>query len=199
MSHIKKIVITGGPCAGKTTVFNHLKERYSDKVIFIPEAATKLFNEGYPREGAAPSPQWQNTFQTAVMNTQKELEVEAAKEADATGKTIMVCDRGTLDGGAYTIGGRQAFCDINNLDPEEIINNYDTVIHLESTAVGDPESYGNDSNTHRLEGIETAAKLDQAIWDAWEGHPQHIKIRCDGGVKIKQHLVDKEIQKALGG
>ncbi len=197
MTPIKKIVLTGGPCAGKTTIFNHLKEEYRDKAVFVPEIATKLFDEGYPREGSEPTPQWQNTFQSAVMSAQMKLEAEAETEALAAGKTVIVCDRGTLDGGAYTTGGKQAFCDLNKLNAQEIIDDYDTVIHLESMAIGDPEAYENTSNTHRLESVETATKLDQAIWDAWTGHPQHIRICCVGGMRIKQHLVDKVIQKAL--
>ena len=46
---IKKIVITGGPCAGKTTAMGWIKEAFTDHdytVLFVPETATELITGG---------------------------------------------------------------------------------------------------------------------------------------------------------
>jgi hypothetical protein len=45
-----KIVITGGPCAGKSSIISMLKEEF-DEVITVPEAATLLLSGGFPMPG----------------------------------------------------------------------------------------------------------------------------------------------------
>ncbi len=49
VSKITKIVITGGPCAGKTTVMSRLTEEFRERefrVLCVPEAATVLISCG---------------------------------------------------------------------------------------------------------------------------------------------------------
>jgi thymidylate kinase len=44
---IKSIVLTGGPCSGKTTAMAALRQTFEDRgvnVLFVPEAATHLFS-----------------------------------------------------------------------------------------------------------------------------------------------------------
>ncbi len=46
---ITKIVITGGPCAGKTTAMSWVQNAFTDlgyHVIFVPECATELITAG---------------------------------------------------------------------------------------------------------------------------------------------------------
>ena len=46
---ITKIVITGGPCAGKTTGMSWIQNAFTNlgyHVIFVPECATELINAG---------------------------------------------------------------------------------------------------------------------------------------------------------
>ena len=46
---ISKIVITGGPCAGKTTAMNWISNAFRERgydVLFVPETATELITGG---------------------------------------------------------------------------------------------------------------------------------------------------------
>ena len=46
---ITKIVITGGPCAGKTTGMGKIQREFSKRgytVLFVPETATELITGG---------------------------------------------------------------------------------------------------------------------------------------------------------
>ena len=46
---IKKIVITGGPCAGKTTAMSWIQRHFTKQgytVLFVPETATELITGG---------------------------------------------------------------------------------------------------------------------------------------------------------
>ena len=50
MKSITKIVITGGPCAGKTTGLSYLEQELTQmgyKVVFLNESATELILNGF--------------------------------------------------------------------------------------------------------------------------------------------------------
>lgn len=47
--NIHKIVITGGPCAGKTTAMSWIQNAFTKRgyrVLFVPETATELITGG---------------------------------------------------------------------------------------------------------------------------------------------------------
>lgn len=99
---ISKIVITGGPCAGKTTAMSWIQNAFTQKgykVLFVPETATELINGG-----VAPWTCGSNLeYQKCQMRLQMEKEnvfVQAAKTMNAD-KVLIVCDRGAADNKAY--------------------------------------------------------------------------------------------------
>jgi nucleoside-triphosphatase THEP1 len=98
---IIKLVITGGPCAGKTTALSKLEEELSEKgykVFAINESATEILSAGISKKEMS-----ELDFQTAVMDLQlqKEKIFEEAAEKCPSQKVIILCDRGVLDGKAY--------------------------------------------------------------------------------------------------
>ena len=49
LMEIKKIVLTGGPCAGKSEAAKLIKEKFTAQgyvVLFVPETATELISGG---------------------------------------------------------------------------------------------------------------------------------------------------------
>jgi predicted ATPase len=94
-----RIVLTGGPGGGKTTAADLFRREIGDRVVIVPEAATILFQGGFPRahdDNAA------RITQTAIFHVQRNIEdVQAALYP---GRTLL-CDRGTVDGAAYWPGG----------------------------------------------------------------------------------------------
>jgi nucleoside-triphosphatase THEP1 len=49
MKELTKIVITGGPCAGKSTAMSRIQSEFSTRgytVLFVPETATELITGG---------------------------------------------------------------------------------------------------------------------------------------------------------
>ena len=73
---IYKFVVTGGPCAGKTTAMErlqvYLRER-GFRVFVVPEAATMLFINGASPDDLA-SEDCESAFQQFVIRTQTSLE-----------------------------------------------------------------------------------------------------------------------------
>lgn len=167
MSSQVKIAITGGPSGGKTTLIEALKKELGLKCAVVPEAASILYRGGFPRFKDADSVRH---TQRAIYFTQKELE---ALICTASGKNLIVCDRGSLDSIAYwpNNNDEELFASINSSRAEEVAR-YDWVLHLDTASA---DSYDT-SNMVRTETFEEAFTLNQKILKAWEGHPRRVVI-----------------------
>lgn len=195
-----KIVLTGGPCGGKTTSIQAIEEEFKERgyhIIVVPEAATILINSGIRPFGN--NALTMDNFQKYVMKTQLFLEeqaMQAAKEIDTP--TIIVCDRGLLDDKAYV--SDESFKKLLkefNLTQFELLNRYDLVIHLTTAADGKEEYYTTENNGARTETPEEARIKDRKTLESWLGH-DNLKImgnNTDFDTKISNVL--KEIYQML--
>ena len=48
MSMLRRVVITGGPCGGKTLCSAAVKQALGDDAILVPEASTLVMASGFP-------------------------------------------------------------------------------------------------------------------------------------------------------
>ncbi len=173
---VKKIVITGGPCAGKTTAMDMLRQHFSGKgyrVYMGSETATDLISGG-----VAPWILGIPAFQTAVFSLQKAKEdaIERAARSMETEKVLIVLDRGLLDGKAYMAPEEYAqILEENGLTEEEINARYDGVFHLVTAANGARDYYTLANNATRTETVEEAVLLDRRTAEVWMKHP-NLKI-----------------------
>jgi hypothetical protein len=184
---IQKIVLTGGPCSGKSIVSQALLQEFGKELIAVPETATLLLQGGYPLPGRDLewSQAWQNLFQRTILPLQISLENIHTIVAYKKGCQLLLCDRGLLDGAAYTPGGVPEFCRRYKLTEAEINRRYTTVIHLQSVAIGRPENYGQANNGVRFESLKEALQLETATLAAWAKHPRRIIIDCQNGLEGK--------------
>lgn len=184
---MKKIVITGGPCSGKTTVIGALSEEFRSQIVLVPEVATVLLQGGFPVPGKdLPwSEEWQAAFQSAILPLQKSMEDTHVLMASGNGRRLVVCDRGILDGAAYTPGGVIEFCQRYGVDAGGAVARYEAVIHLESLATAVPEKYGKVGNESRFEPLERAQELEHATRAVWQEHPRHLVIDGRRGIEGK--------------
>lgn len=194
---ITKIVITGGPCAGKSTAMSRIQSELSHmgyKVLFIPETATELISGGL-------TPAAVKNFQRYLLSHQVEKEklYESAAAELGTDKVLIVCDRGALDNKAYM--SSQEFSDIlHSLGTSELLlrDSYDAVFHLVTAAKGAEEFYTTANNTARTETPEQAAAIDDRIISAWTGHPHFRVIDNSTDFNNKIRRLIKEITSFLG-
>lgn len=171
MKEIKRYVLTGGPCAGKTSAQKRVKEEFEKlgyKVILVDEAATILILAGN-KPGKNISVK---DFQDKVIKKQLELEENAIKEAmeSESDKVLILYDRGLRDGRAYL--DEETFQELlkqNELKDEELNDRYDAVFYLVTSAIG-AEKYYNLENKARSETLEEARELDLRTRDAWKSH-----------------------------
>ncbi len=175
--NITRIVITGGPCAGKTTALSWIQNAFTEKgynVVFIPETATELISGG-----AAP---WLCTqgkhFQTGLIQLQLAKEQVFAQIAShmKSNKILIVCDRGALDNKAYMSAlDFQYVMQSLKSNEIELRDHYDAVFHLVTAAKGAEEFYTLANNAARTETPQQAAELDDKLIAAWTGHP-HLRV-----------------------
>lgn len=198
---MKKVVLTGGPCSGKTTVISVLREAFTDQICLVPESATLLLSGGFPTPGKhVPwSEAWQAAFEAAVLPLQRSMEDTFTLMAESKGRRLLVCDRGMLDGAAYTPGGLDHFCHENALDLDQSLARYHAVIHLESLAVADPTNYGKSGNDQRFEPLDRARELEMATREAWAKHPRRIFIEGGRGIEKKIIEVMSLVRRLLNG
>jgi len=182
---LKRIVLTGGPCAGKSSVLKALQFEFAGQVLFVPEVATMLLSSGFPVPGKDVewSLAWQASFQKSVSTVQVQLENAYELMAQQMGIGLLVTDRGLMDGAGYTPGGQAEFCKIYKINLQKALGRYVSVIHLESLAVGKPELYGKNNNTNRFEALDEAARLDFSTREAWHGHPCWNFLPCSNGIE----------------
>lgn len=198
---ITKIVITGGPCAGKTTGMSWIQNAFTEMgyaVIFIPETATELIGGG-----VAPWTLDSNLdYQICQMKLQIEKEkifAEAAKKIYNTDKILIVCDRGAIDNKAYMTDSEfKKALSILELNETELRDNYDAVFHLVTAAKGAEEFYTLSNNQARTETVEEASALDDKLITAWTGHPHFRVIDNAFGFQEKMKKLIAEISSFLG-
>lgn len=197
---LSKIVITGGPCAGKSTAMSWIQNAFTQKgyrVLFVPETATELINGG-----VAPWTCGSNLdFQTCLIGLQMEKErifEQAAKTMDCE-KILIVCDRGMLDNKAYmTETEFQQVLGMMKQNEVELRDCYDAVFHLVTAAKGAEEFYTTANNAARTETVEEAAALDDKLIAAWTGHPHLRVINNASDFENKMKRLVAEISAFLG-
>ena len=197
---ISRIVITGGPCAGKTTAMSWIQNTFAKlgyAVLFVDETATQLITGG-----AAP---WLSTsnrdFQLQLLQLQRAKE-KAFTEIGRTmkeNKILVVCDRAAMDNCAYMT--EQDFGWVlrqMNTNKVALRDQYDAVFHLVTAAKGAEKYYTLDNNKARTETVEEAAALDDKLISAWTGHPHLRIIDNSTGFEEKMLRLIREITAFLG-
>lgn len=182
---VKKIVLTGGPCAGKTTALAKIEQDLISlgyKVFVVGESATELIKSGVRPFGDKCLNLVE--FQKIIMlyQLQKEEIYNKVLEQYTNDNVVIIYDRGILDNKAYI--NDQQFKEVLNyisynknkkICEEDLLDRYDMVIHLVTAADGKKEAYTLNNNSTRTEGIEEAIKLDKKTMNAWIRHP-NLKI-----------------------
>ena len=162
----RRVVVTGGPGAGKTALLELLRHAVCRHVHILPESAGVVFGGGFPREE---DPACRRASQRAIFHVQRELEVVG----DAHRPAIVLCDRGMVDGVAYWPGDPADFWASVHTDPRRELERYGAVIHLRTPPPG--RGY-NHRNPLRTESPEAAAEIDERILQAWSAHPRRFVI-----------------------
>ena len=199
---IKKIVLTGGPCAGKTTALVKIIEHFTSrgyKVFTIPEVPTLFIQAGM--DYLTPNKNLFYEGEKATLEIQLALEDKFMKMAQQCDEpAVIICDRGAMDISAYMDPAtwEQITRSVGTSTDELREHRYDAVLHLVSAADGAEKFYTTTNTPKRYEGIEQARILDKRVIDAWTGHPHLRVINNHENFDNKLKRVIKEISNVLG-
>jgi CYTH domain-containing protein/predicted ATPase len=179
MTH-QRIVLTGGPCGGKTTAMARIAERLESlgfRVFMVPETPTMLFQGGFSLHDvtSAQIVELETVLLTTVMQTEDSFRRIASVYANP--KTVFLCDRGMMDTKAYVTPDMWQTI-LDNMGSTEVQlrdQRYDAVIHLVTAADGAEDFYTLANNMARTETPEQARDLDRKTQAAWVGHP-HLRV-----------------------
>ena len=193
-SKVYKVVLTGGPCGGKSTALAMIQERLESigvAVVCVPEAATVLFTGGVKLDVLKADPVGFQVTLLAMQMANEDTFVElAGRQARANGKpAVVICDRGCMDSKAYVDGaswgkvmeGLGGFNETRLRD-----RRYDAVVHLVTAADGAEEFYTTENNAARTETAEQARGLDKKVMSCWVGHPN--LVICDNSGTFQQKI-----------
>lgn len=207
---IFRIVITGGPCGGKTTAMSTLSQFLENKgwrVFLVPEAATMLFQNGgrfhdFLRDGENGIA----SFQTQLARLQMTLENVMEKMALSTGqKCVILCDRGAMDGKAYCSASAWGMVldGLGQTESQLRDRRYDAVIHLTSAAHGAEKFYTlvqaeQGEVSARTESLEEARVQDDKTAQVWVGHDNLYVVDNATGFAAKMERTVDRVLKRIG-
>lgn len=187
--NITKIVITGGPCAGKSAAKAWIRRTFTQEgrvVLFIPETATELIAGGVAPWTCGTSLEY-HVLQHKLQEEKERIFELAAQTMDAE-EALIVCDRGALDCKAYlNQADFEKMLELLDETEEGLCSRYDAVFHLVTAAKGAVEFYTVANNEARTETVEEAIALDDRLKAAWSGHPRQCII--DNSTEFEEKMV----------
>lgn len=174
-SKIYTVILTGGPCGGKTTGQARLCTFFENlgwKVYRAQETALVLMSGGI--RFAELSREEAYKFQENLIKTMFHIENTYFDLAKTCAKNcLVICDRGIMDGSAYLppedwekMRNDNKWSEVDLRD-----NRYNQVIHMMSSAYGAEEFYTCAGHKTRTEDLNLAKQLDNMTCQAWVGHP----------------------------
>ena len=197
---IKKIVLTGGPCAGKTTALGRIKTEFEAlgyTVLTVAETATEMITGGVAPWTCGESADFQKL--RLELQLEKESVFFRAARTMEREKVLIVCDRGALDSVSYMSGEtfREALAQLGKSETE-LRDSYDAVFHLVTSAKGSMDHFRTGEGTGRNEDAQRAAELDDKLISAWCGNPHMRVIGCRDSFEEKMDRLIMEIASFLG-
>lgn len=197
IKRIPRIVITGAPGAGKSTVVDMFRKEYDHILQCVPEAASMLIiNLGITPETKGADIVLEPHFQQTLYHMQEALERTAEHIAHKIGKTALILDKGRVDIAAHLQGGTDEYKRLFQRSHKDDYGEYDLVLCL-----GLPEKNVYDmirrNNAARRETYEQARQIEKKLHSAWQNHSNIAFISHTSGWEEKMHAVRSAIDTFL--
>jgi len=180
---IRKVVITGGGCAGKTTFMGLATEVARERgwtVVTVPEVPTLVMANGVGPATRAPFMEFERSVLTLQLTWEESFE-RVAESMDGDAPVLILCDRGIPEIAAYM--GYEQYDEILSdagMTRQDAMETYDAAIHLVSVVDGAPELYTTENNKQRYETPEMALRQELRIRECWDGYARRHVIEADG-------------------
>src|SRR3954447_16368972 len=167
VSDHRRVVLTGGPGAGKTVISHRIAAAHPDRFVLVPEAATQVYDALQTR--------WDKLDLPGRRDVQRKIYALQVDQEDRTASAnpdkILLLDRGTIDGAAYWPEGPEDYWRDVQSTPQRELSRYDAVIWMESAAALGSAFYDGDaSNPRRFEDAAGAIEAGRLLLDLWRDH-----------------------------
>lgn len=196
------IVLTGGPCAGKSTGLSRIEQELTKrgyKVYVVAETATEVITGGI-KPSEIPWLEFQKSIFEIQTMKEKVFRERAEEYSNEHGvNCVIIYDRGLLDAKAFmTNKDYTTLLKLEGKQELEVKDSYDGVFHLKTAADGAEQFYTLENNGARSETPEQARSVDKKIIKAWTGHP-HLRI-IDNSTNFREKIdrLMAEIYSLLG-
>jgi predicted ATPase len=187
-----RIVLTGGPGAGKTVITSAIADADPDRFIRVPEAATHVYDELQTRWDWLDVP-GRRDVQRRIFHHQVAQEERLAEMYPGR---IILLDRGTIDGAAYwPEGPGDYWVDLGTTLAEQL-KRYDAVIWMQTgAALGHYD--GEKSNSRRFEDDAAAIESGLLLGELWKDHPRLKHIGAYATIEEKIAAVKTVLEEIL--
>lgn len=207
---VYKVILTGGPCSGKSSALLKLKKLLSENknnVVFtVPEMATFVFdmcpdswrtdkNFSIPVQFLINNC---NMFFLGIVERLIKFSKYSCNFFKYDMKFIILFDRGLLDGEAWwneDISYNTTIINTVNtkmFDPKECDPRC-LILHYQTCAIDNPKHYTTENNKHRLETPEQAIECDNKIKEIYRPHKDAGKAYIISG-KSLEDKIDKSLE-----
>ena len=180
----KKIVLTGGPVAGKSSLLEAISLALNSYVHVIPEVATVNFC--HLKVGPPTDQDHARRYNRHAVAMQRTFEDLGRLHAHQTGRKAVVMDRGVLD--------NEAYCpDILQLIGSSRRREYSEYLGVIQLAVAPKQIYnqlrsGNPAR-EATEIYEVAKELEEKIRQSWGQHPNYHFVDNGDWVTKEQRVL----------
>jgi predicted ATPase len=186
---MKRIVLTGGPGAGKTVISRQIAAAAPERFALVPEAATQVYDALRTRWDKLDL-EGRRDVQRRIYRLQVEQEERLAAEH---GDRILLLDRGTVDGAAYWPDGSADYWRDLGTTLDAQLQRYDAVIWLQSCAALGLYD-GDQSNACRFEDAAAAVASGELLLQLWGDHPQLRRVEAYASLDEKVRAVIETIE-----
>lgn len=199
------IVLTGGPCSGKSSILALIRDRLSKRgmqVLTVPEYATHFFanSDGFQVDWVGT--QKEEALQDILLRFQVTQENMFHDFASLNSKpAVLLLDRAVMDQKVFVSSDKiwESALKDSSVTEEQLLARYDLVMHLGTCAKGGDYQWGPGSNNPgRYHNPEEAAKLDDTCAQVYDKHKQFRMVPHCGKFEDKVEHVMKYLEEALG-
>lgn len=184
-----KIVLTGGPCGGKSNSIEFLSKKLIEQnysVKIVEETANSLLKLGYIPSVNISTFDFQNLL----------FKIQFLNEYMSEGKSkILLCDRGLFDGKVYiNENDFQRILDANKVKEKELFSTYDCALYFRSISHEYPDEF---SKKRIFESPEIGRIRDERCKEIWIDKivPCNYDNLC--GFENKQKMIYLALKKQL--
>lgn len=184
-----KIVLTGGPCGGKTNSIEFLSQKLSTQdysVKTVNETANSLLKLGYIPSANISTFDFQNLL----------FKIQFLSEYLSEGKSnVLLCDRGLFDGKVYIDNNDfQEILNLNKVKEKELFSTYNVALYFRSISHEYPDEF---SKKRVYESPEVGRIRDENCKEIWDEKIVFCDYDNFDGFNNKRKIIYLALKKQL--